>query len=89
MTIAYDYEAADLALAEARAALARGDHEACLTSLETAHRKGHDHARIHFAVHTTWLALAWKRGSARMALGQVAPILFAVPVSFVRRLTGT
>ena len=85
----YDHSAADTALRNARAALGRGDHEACLAALETAHKEGHDHARIHFGVHTTWMTLALRTKNVRMALGQVAPILFAVPVSLVHRLTGT
>lgn len=85
----YDHAAADRALIDARAALARGDHGACLAALERAHDAGHDHARIHFGVHTTWMRLAVRTGNLRMALGQVAPILFAVPVSVFHSVSGT
>lgn len=84
----YDHTRAEKSLVEARRALSRGDHDACLAALEDAHEAGHDHARVHLGVHTTWMRLAVRTGDARMALGQILPIAFAVPVSFVRRVVG-
>lgn len=89
MAVRYDYPLAHAKLDEARRALATGDFDACLTALEAAHQAGHDHGRIHLGVHLTWMQLALRTRDPRMALGQIAPVVFAVPVSVVRRATGT
>jgi hypothetical protein len=75
-------------LREADAKHARGDYHGARRALEQAHVLGHDRAFVHLAVHLKWLQLAVSARNPGMAMGQVLPILFAVPVSLVQRYAG-
>ena len=56
--------------------------------LVALHVAVHEQAALHQRVHLQWFRLGRARGSVRAQVGQVFPIVFAVPVSLVHRYLG-
>lgn len=64
------------------------DYAAANRRLEAIHIEYHDDALVHLAIHVQQLRIARRERKAWRMLGQVLPILFAVPVSYVQRYLG-
>jgi hypothetical protein len=56
--------------------------------LEEIHIEYHDDAFVHLQVHRSLLRIARIQRDRRRMLGQIVPIIFAVPTSIVQRYLG-
>jgi hypothetical protein len=59
--------------------------QAALVLAKQLHREKHDQAMAHFHVHGYWFYLAWKQHNLAMMMGQILPLLFALPVSWLHK----
>lgn len=64
------------------------DYTLASQRLEEIHIEYHDDAFVHLRIHVLQLRIARRQRNAWRVLGQVLPIVFAVPVSYVQRYLG-
>lgn len=74
--------------ADIDALIAAGRYDAADRQLEEIHIDHHDEPFVHLRVHVLQLRIARRQRNIRRAAGQILPIVFAVPVSYVQRQWG-
>lgn len=68
--------------------IASAQYDAANQQLEETHIQQHDEAFVHLRIHVLQWRIARLQRNRMRQLGQVFPILFAVPVSYVQRYLG-
>lgn len=64
------------------------EYDAAREHLEALHIEYHDASFVHLRIHVLQLRIARRQRNVRGVVGQILPILFAVPVSYVQRHWG-
>lgn len=59
-----------------------------LSRIKVLHITCHDRAGVHQQVHLLWLYIGFKKGDGKIMAGQLLPLIFAIPVSWVHRCFG-
>ncbi len=70
-------------LEKAKTAIVAQYFEAAWTALQRAHILGQRDAIAHTIAHWKMLKLAWKQRDFREVMGQLMPVLLAVPLTFL------
>lgn len=65
-----------------------GQLEAAKQQLEVIHIDFHDDAFVHLYVHVWQFRIARTQRNARRLIGEILPIMFAVPTSYVQKYLG-
>ena len=78
----------DELFADIEASIDARQYDAARERLEALHIEYHDAPFVHLRIHVLQLRIARRQRSARGVMGQILPILFAVPVSYVQRHWG-
>lgn len=68
--------------------ISQQQYDDALTSIKALHIEVHDRPVLHFRVHQHWLLLAIKKQHKGMMLGQILPLIFAIPVSWFHHYAG-
>jgi hypothetical protein len=68
--------------------IASAQYDAANRQLEEIHIERHDEAFVHLRIHMLQWRIARLQRNRRRQVGQILPILFAVPVSYVQRYLG-
>jgi hypothetical protein len=74
--------------AEVEQLLAAEQYDAAWQQLEAIHIEHHDEAFVHLRIHVLQWRIARRQHNRRRQVGQILPIIFAVPVSYVQRYLG-
>ena len=70
-------------LEKAKTAIAAQDFEAAWSALQRAHILGQRDAIAHTIAHWNMLKLAWKQRDFREVMGQLMPVLLAIPLTLL------
>jgi hypothetical protein len=68
--------------------LQAAQYTAAKQQLEAIHLEYHDDAIVHLQVHLQLFKIARAQRDTRRLIGQIVPIIFAVPTSLVQRYLG-
>jgi hypothetical protein len=74
--------------AQAQQLIDAGQYEAANEQLEIIHIAQHEEPFVHLRIHVLQWRIARLQRNRMRQVGQVLPILFAVPVSYVQRYLG-
>lgn len=70
-------------LSRANSAISAQDFETAWTALQRAHILGQRDAIAHTIAHWNMLKLAWEQRDFREVIGQLMPVLLAIPLTFL------
>jgi hypothetical protein len=74
--------------AEVEQLMAAEDLAAAVQQLDTLHVEHHDEPFVHLRIHVLQWRIARRQRDLSRQIGQILPVIFAVPVSYVQRYLG-